>query len=219
MRGKIRMVRDLGKESKRMRNGNRFVKDLDGSGVFARDTDRLLRDYLNLRKKIYNTYAPSFSDQATKEELRSYIDEQFVKLVKEYDINSPVDFPGYINKKLKLRVKQSFVKNKYKDKGREQLMRKDEGIETLLDAQSEFNPEDDSYEVISLLEYLGSGVTLTEAEEYIIRVWMSEAIPNNHLVARVSEMYDLTSTESKTVIRDLKEFVGTKLNSYNSVGK
>lgn len=213
------MVRDLEKESKKMRNGNRFVKDLDGSGVFARDTDRLLRDYTNLRKKIYSMYASSFSDPATKEELRSYIDEQFVKLVKEYDINSPVDFPGYINKKLKLRVKQSFVKNKYKDKGREQLMKKDNGIDTLLDGQSEFNPEDDSYEVISLLEHLGSGVTLSDAEEYIIRVWMSESVPTNHLVTRVADLFDMTPTETKAVIRDLKEFVGTKLNSYNSVDK
>src|SRR5690606_39735877 len=64
------------------------------------------------------SYAGSFADDATRRELRSYIDEQFVKLVKEYDINNPVDFPGYIDKKLKLRVKQTFIKNQFRSEER-----------------------------------------------------------------------------------------------------
>lgn len=212
------MVRDLEKESKRIRNGNRFVDDGGGTGVFARDPERLLKDYTNLRKKIYNTYAPAFTDVATKEELKSYIDEQFVKLVKEYDINSPVDFPGYISKKLKLRVKQSFVKNKFKDRGREQLMKKDNGIESLLDVQSEAHPEDTSYEVILMMEYLGKGVTLSDVDKFILKLWLTEEVPNKHLVTKVTENFGLTTTEAKNTIKDLKEYVGVRLIGYNSVG-
>lgn len=211
------MVRDLEKESKRIRNGNHFVNDAGGTGVFARDPERLLKDYTNLRKKIYNTYSPAFTDMATKEELKSYIDEQFVKLVKEYDINSPVDFPGYISKKLKLRVKQSFVKNKFKDRGREQLMKKDNGIESLLDVQSETHPEDASYEVILMMEYLGKGVTLSEVDTFILKLWLTEEVPNKHLVVKVTEKFGLTTTEAKNTIKDLKEYVGVRLIGYNSV--
>lgn len=202
------MVRDLNKEAQKIRNGNRFVKEVDGTGVFSRDADRLLNEYTNLRKKLYSTYSGSFSDQATREELRSYIDEQFVKLVKEYDINSPVDFPGYIDKKLKLRVKQTFVKNQYRDKGREKLLSREDGIDILLDEQEydELQEED-----MTILNDIFSGVDFSEPETFIIKSWLTSPVTDARLTQQVSKEYSVTKREADVMLKNLKDFVRIKL--------
>ncbi|MGI4630682.1 hypothetical protein ACR2YW_28040, partial [Klebsiella pneumoniae] len=96
---------------KKANNGNRYVIDIDGIPVdFERDLDSLLNRYKNLRWSLYHRYAGILSNDFERQELREYIDEQFIKLVKEYNIRSKVDFPGYIKAKLTLRVQNSYVK-------------------------------------------------------------------------------------------------------------
>ncbi len=63
-----------------------------------------------LRKSIYRKLAASVPSTADKEDLVNFIDEQFVKLVKEYDPMSGVDFPGYISKMLLIRAKGLYVR-------------------------------------------------------------------------------------------------------------
>lgn len=205
------MVRDLNKEAKKIRNGNRFVEESEGKGVFSRDVDRLFLEYTNLRKKIYNMHAGAFNDEATKEELRSYIDEQFIKLVKEYDINSPVDFPGYINKKLKLRVKQTFVKNKFKERGREKLMSKDDGVSMLLDNQ--IMEEDSHLDFVELdtLHYLFGDMTFSKEEEYILQIWLYAPVPDNKLINQVSNVFGISKKEAKRIVINLKNSVKDNL--------
>lgn len=75
----------------------------------ARDLDRLYEQYRPLRLSLITQFAPDCVDSATKEELPSYIDEQFIRLTLEYDVSSPVDYPGYIKILLTLRTKYSFI--------------------------------------------------------------------------------------------------------------
>lgn len=206
------MVRDLEKEAQKIRNGNRYIEDTSGNGVFARDPERLLKEYTNLRKKLYSTYAGSFADDATRRELRSYIDEQFVKLVKEYDINNPVDFPGYIDKKLKLRVKQTFIKNQFRDKKRERLTGSDNGVELLMDA---YEYDEMDLDDVGILDSIFSGVSFSEEELFIINSWVTTSQTDKMLTQNLMEEFAMTKREADVLIKGMKEFVTFKLEEYN----
>lgn len=89
-----------------------------------REVEQLYKQYSKLRHKIVRdemsrfTYRDSETgrvvyDKAQVDDLKSYVDYQFVKLTKEYNPNSGVDFPGYIKSKLKLRTAHSYIKRKY----------------------------------------------------------------------------------------------------------
>jgi hypothetical protein len=86
-----------------------------------RDIEGLYKQYSGLRNKLLRQEKARFAykdpvtgkfvyDKAKVNDLKSYIDYQFVLLVKEYDPNSPVDFPNYIKTKLTLRTKHSYIK-------------------------------------------------------------------------------------------------------------
>lgn len=86
--------------------------------VYPRDKKALYKAYKNLRKAIIKEQQGNFSisgssnqvlDHSRVADLNAYIDEQFIRLVQEYDIHSPVDFPGYVKAKLSLRTANSFV--------------------------------------------------------------------------------------------------------------
>lgn len=207
------MVRDLEKEAKKIRNGNRYVQAVDGRGVFPRDSDRLFLEYKNLRGKIYSDYRESFRDEATKQELRSYIDEQFIKLVKEYDINSPVDFPGYIKKKLGLRVKQTFVKNQFRDKGRESLTKNEGDIEGMLEGDA------DTYEVdnsdLDLLEFVFSHADFTEVQKDILDLWLTKRRTDKEIQETVSQRHGIKPKQVETDMSELRQFVLYKVELYN----
>ena len=82
-----------------------------------RDVEALWSQYEPLRNAIFAKHMYKFGslnevgsptdliyDSAGLEDLRAYIDTEFTRLVLEYDINGPIDFPGYIYKKLGKRV-------------------------------------------------------------------------------------------------------------------
>lgn len=91
---------------------------MPSNNMYPRDKEALYSAYKNLRKAIIkeqqNNFVISDSpnkilDHARVSDLNAYIDEQFIRLVQEYDIHSPIDFPGYIKTKLSLRTANSFV--------------------------------------------------------------------------------------------------------------
>src|SRR5699024_11500089 len=98
---------------------------------FERELDSLLNRYKKLRWSLYHKYAGILSNDFERQELREYIDEQFIKLVKEYNIRSKVDFPGYIKAKLTLRVQNSYVKKNEKYKRTEIIGKKDYTVEEI----------------------------------------------------------------------------------------
>lgn len=207
------MARDIEKEQQKIRNGNRYVDESEGGrGVFSRDADRLFLEYTNLRKKIYNTQKYKFPDEATRKELESYIDEQFVKLVKEYEINSPVDFPGYIKTKLNLRVSQVFIRGRYRDLEREPIMSNDWDIENLLAYE-----EVDEYlkdKGNDVLGHLLVGLPLTDIQKVILETWLDHPMPQTTVVTRLTKQFDLTRVEADEEIEELKEYLGYRLKGY-----
>lgn len=101
--------------------------------MYKRDTEKLYRQYINLINGIFKDQKKKFSygsdfnnskmliddDDPRAADLRSYIDEQFVKLVQEYHIHSVVDFPGYIKNMLGLRTKHTYIKGYFRYVNRE----------------------------------------------------------------------------------------------------
>lgn len=204
------MSRDLKKEQVEIRNGNRFVTEVHGTGVFPRDTDRLFRQYANLRHKVYNTHKDSFNSEATRKELRSYIDEQFVKLTKEYDINGEVDFPGYIKKALNLRVRHSFVKGKFRDTTRERLGSEDNEIEGLLaeDLQSTQLIED-----AELIDELLSSANFSDLELAVFQSLLKSNLKEKELVKELASEYNVSFKAVRDSVKNVKEYLALKLRN------
>ena len=207
------MTRDLEKESKKIRNGNRYVLDHSGKGVFARDTDRLFIEYTNLRKKLYNKHKDSFPDSATRAELKSYIDEQFIKVVKEYEINSAVDFPGYIKKKLPLRVRESFMHGKFKEKGREILTKEENDIEEMLESMETY--EELNVDDLDLRDFVFSNGKFTDMEVDIINFWLEGKQTDAGIIRAMIAMYDCNKREVERAMEELRTYVKNKIQAYN----
>lgn len=97
---------------------------------YPRDLSTMYKQYKHLRehigKKEYERFIYHYAnhtvvDKAKIDDLDSYINYEFIKLVQEYDPTSPVDFPGYIKSKLTLRTKHSYLKSYFKHMYRESL--------------------------------------------------------------------------------------------------
>jgi len=205
------MARNVDKEQEQILNGNRFMVNTDeNKGVFLRDVDKLMHQYRNLRMSVYSQYKDYLPDPVSQEELMSYINEQFVRLVKEYDINGPVDFPGYIKTKLNYRVKNSYIKGEYRDRQRVFVPKNDFDVSNLLEKQMIQDEELDYYET---LEYALQDVKLSELEKEILYYMMQEL--TDAQIERKIKSNHPKNTYSSAVIRDtLKEmqtFLKTKL--------
>lgn len=180
-------------------------------GAYARDADRLYEEYTNLRMSLYNKYQGNFRNQETKNELMSYIDEQFVKLVKEYDINSPVDFPGYVKTKLTARVAYSFVRGKHRDNNREVIMREEGTLQQLLeqDGISEYHRLD----MEDLLNHLFGSEDMSEASWDILAGWM-EYKTEREITVEVAERYGETYAYVDREKDRIKALIKKNLETY-----
>ncbi|AOZ62065.1 sigma factor [Bacillus phage QCM8] len=205
------MPRDTEKEQEQLWNGNRFLVNTDEStGVFLRDVDKLLHQYANLRNSIYNQYKVYLADPISQDELKSYIDEQFIRLVKEYDIGSDVDFPGYIKIKLHYRVKNSYIKSVYRDSQRVFVTRNAFDVSHLIEQNPSNDEELDYY---AALEYALKGVELDDMEKqvlfYIIQelsdVQIEQHIRDNNPNEKIS------SSLVRSKIKSMQTFLKTKL--------
>ncbi|AYJ76332.1 RNA polymerase sigma factor 1 [Bacillus phage BSP12] len=205
------MSRDVEKEQEQILNGNRFmVNTSESRGVFLRDVDKLMHQYRNLRLSVYNQFKGDLPDPVSQEELRSYIDEQFVRLVKEYDINGPVDFPGYIKTKLTYRVKHSYIKGEYRDRYRVFVTRNDFDVSNLLEKTPLIDEELDYYEV---LEYALHDVTLTELEKEVL-FYILQEMTDAQIERKIRENHEkerLSSSYIRGTLKNMQVFLKTKL--------
>jgi len=88
-----------------------------GSNVkFVRDPVKLYHQYRNLIYAIGKKYSVYFSDSSDREDLFEYVKDAFISLVYEYDIDSKVDFKGYVKRMLEKRVRESYSKREKKRK-------------------------------------------------------------------------------------------------------
>lgn len=204
------MARDVEKEQSMIRNGNRYVREQEGTGVFVRDVDRLYVQYTNLRHKVYNSYKDNFSDEATQQELKSYIDEQFVKLTKEYEINGDIDFPGYIKRMLNQRVRGTFLKNKFRDNNRERLGKEENEVELLMGYSSEIDPDVAFRE---LVEEVFSDVHLSDIERAILNLWINTDLKDREVIIQVTSEQAVSVQAVQLAMKELRIFVMAKLNT------
>lgn len=204
-------MRDIEKEQTTLNNGNRFVVNADEhTGVFLRDVDKLIHQYRNLRMSVYNQYKDYLPDPISQEELKSYIDEQFVRLVKEYDINGPVDFPGYIKTKLNYRVKHSYIKGEYRDRQRVFVPRNDFDVSSLIEKNPMMDEELDYYEAI---EYALHDADLTALEKEILFLLLQE-MTDTQIEKKVKKMHKdekLSSSSIRDTIKRMQTFLRTRL--------
>lgn len=205
------MPRDIEREQEQLWNGNRFsVNTEESTGVFLRDVDKLLHQYKNLRNSIYNQYKTYLADPVSRDELKSYIDEQFIRLVKEYDIGSDVDFPGYIKIKLTYRVKNSYIKSVFRDSQRVFVTRNAFDVSNLLEQNPSNDEELDYYET---LEFALKGVELDDMEKqvlfYIIQELSDVQIEQNIRDSHPNEKISSSLVRSK--IKNMQTFLKTKL--------
>ena len=205
------MSRDIEKEQDQILNGNRFmVNTSETRGVFLRDVDKLMHQYRNLRLSVFNQYKDSLPDPVSQDELRSYIDEQFVRLVKEYDINGPVDFPGYIKTKLTYRVKHSYIKGEYRDRHRVFVTRNDFDVSNLIEKTPLIDEELDYYEV---LEYALHDVKLTELEKEIL-FYILQEMTDAQIERKVKENHKQDKVSAACIrdtLKNMQMFLKTKL--------
>lgn len=191
-------MRDLEKEQEQILNGNRFmVNTSETTGVFLRDVDKLMHQYRNLRMSIFSTYKDYLPDPVSQDELISYIDEQFIRLVKEYDINGPVDFPGYIKTKLNYRVKHSYIKGEYRDRHRVFIPKNDFDVSNFIESNPSKDADLDFYEV---LEFALRGMQLSELEKEVLFFMMQEMTDSQ--VEKAVKKKHPGNKYSSTVIRD-----------------
>lgn len=217
------MSRDLEKEANKILNGAGFLKNVEETnGVFSRDPEQLFHQYKNLRVSVYNKYKGYIPDEATRSELMSYISEQFLRLVKEYDINGPVDFPFYVDNKLKLRVKNSFIKNNYRDKSRVFTTKHEFDVTDLIESNEAM---DSLLEEMEVLEAALHGVKLDEidrdiltllvrehTDSYIIKILVSKyardgAVPALLIEEKLADLKELLRTRLHEMIKERSNYV------------
>lgn len=197
---------------KKASNGNRYVVDVDGIPVdFERDLDSLLNRYKNLRWSLYHRYAGILSNDFERQELREYIDEQFIKLVKEYDIRSKVDFPGYIKAKLTLRVQNSYVKKNEKYKRTEIIGKKDYTVESLTEDLNE------DFEDSQIMSYVFDDIEFTEIQSELLKELLinPEREDDAFIVSQVAEKFDMKRKEVASELTELRDYVRFKINAYH----
>jgi len=193
-------------------NGTRYIIDTDGIPIdFERDIDKLLEKYKNLRWALYHKYAGILSNDAEREELREYIDEQFIKLVKEYDIRSKVDFPGYIKAKLTLRVRNSYIKKNQKYKNTELIGKNDYTVETLTESLST------GVEESELFSYVFDGVEFTELQSELLKRLLDNNIEGDdtYIVSQIAEQFQVRRAEVVRELTELRDYVRFKINAYH----
>ncbi|ADH03251.1 RNA polymerase sigma factor [Bacillus phage W.Ph.] len=207
------MSRDLEKEANKILNGAGFLKNVEETnGVFSRDPEQLFHQYKNLRVSVYNKYKGYIPDEATRSELMSYISEQFLRLVKEYDINGPVDFPFYVDNKLKLRVKNSFIKNNYRDKSRVFTTKHEFDVTDLIESNEAM---DSLLEEMEVLEAALHGVKLDEIDRDILTLLVREHTDSyiiKILVSKYARDGAVPALLIEEKLADLKELLRTRLH-------
>ena len=197
-------------------NGNRYVIDTDGvGGVFQRDIDKLYHQFANLRHSIYQQHAWKFDSDIKREELKEYIDEQFVILTKEYSVNSPVDFPGYIKKKLTLRVGRSYVQNKLAKDREEFLGSKDNTVELLAESSNEGITDSELYEYV-----IGEG-NFNEVQYAILDKLLNDNFryEDSRIVTIVSNEFKISREEVKEEFDELYEYVKFRCSKFYEMSK
>lgn len=173
-----------------------------------RDVAALYTQYQNLinhifqqerSRFVYNNGDNKYVDEVRLDDLRGYIVSEFVKLVKEYDVDSPVDFPFYIKEKLTLRTRHSYLKKLFKDWDREALGTSEEQVQDLYESSQDMKAFKDSYRLSPLLDGLAQG----KEEEAILTLLMN-GTKTSEIIKALQPYTEKTKDELELDITRLK---------------
>lgn len=176
----------------------------------ARDVDALFAQYKPLRLRVYGQLNHGITKQADQEDLTSFINEHFVRLVKEYDPSSGVDLPGYISIMLPMRSKYSFLGSLLKLADKEGTTEGDDEVLTFLENTTESFIEDNQHE---FLAYLHETVRMDEMEDEVLGLLLAHSRPS--VIERsLRDEFGLNTKEAKETIQEVKDAVGYVYKRY-----
>ena len=188
---------------------------------YPRDLSTMYKQYKHLREHIgeeeyerfiYHYENHTVVDKAKIDDLDSYINYEFIKLVQEYDPTSPVDFPGYIKSKLTLRTKHSYLKSYFKHMYRESLtstgiFSKEYENLPVPESSTELPPE-----LYSKL----TDKSLSALDRLIIECW-SEGLINKqiYVIARSRGLFKQSRVKFSSYMDNLKQTLRSALKESN----
>ena len=174
-----------------------------------------MHNYKNLRYALYYRFANQMDSYVKKEELLEYINEQFIKLVKEYNIHSEVDFPYYIKSKLTMRVRNSYVKKNRDRDSNVVFGNDDDTLETIIESS-----DSDLY-MNDLVSYLFDGVDFTEVESELLHEIFTndENVDDPIIVSTVASRMEVPRKDVTRTLTELKDFIRFKLHAHESNNK
>ena len=188
---------------------------------YPRDLSTMYKQYKPLREHIgkeeyerfiYHYENHTVVDKAKLDDLDSYINYEFIKLVQEYDPTSPVDFPGYIKSKLTLRTKHSYLKSYFKHMYRESLT-----------STGAFSKEYENLPVPESLTELPPELyskltdnSLSDLDKLIIECW-SEGLTNKQIysIARSKGLFKQSRGKLSSYMDNLKQALRSTLKESN----
>lgn len=185
---------------------------------YARDIDRLYVMYKPLRLAVYKEVSSWLTSEQDKADLTSFINEHFVRLVKEYDPTSNVDFPGYIKKMLTLRAKHSFTSNLRRYSTKEDTVGTQEDMLEYLSVDSSSDvgePEEAVYDYFHRFqEYVEEQVGLTPLQRDALKLLLTEH-STKYVNTYLADKYDEDYREVSKVVALFKETLRPLIDSFN----
>lgn len=177
---------------------------------FVKDPQKLIYQYHNLIYNLGKRYAHRFKNEADRQALFAYILDAFYSLVLEYDPKSGVDFPGYIDRKLKDRVYFSYV-NKLQPSMKVKA-RHITGKHLKFDNKVALVDTNNDIEIIQVYTQQG---TLSDSKDYYVmsnQVKLLRSIKEPIYVDYVT--YEMPKTSSKEFLLKQDEITVEDLQSY-----
>lgn len=201
---------NLSFNAKRAKEAGSRYAPVNSGQEFTRDVDALFVKFAPLRKSIQHKLTMSVPSEADREDLISFINEQFVKLVKEYDPSSGVDFPGYITKMLTMRTKYLYVRPVNREHERE-AQTTDEEILSALD-ETDIAMEEEG--ISDIIDHVASKLHLTE-DDRAVMVLLSDGFQDKDIISRMVTK-GIKQEEAKEYLETLKSSLAYALADYNA---
>lgn len=214
------LERQLSYNTRRMNSsGSRYTPS--GSNTeYSRDVDRLYVLYKPLRLAVYKDVASWLGNEVDKEDLTSFINEHFVRLVKEYDPTSNVDFPGYIKKMLTLRAKHSFTSTLRRLNDKEDSVGGQDALLSYISIDNTDNSVNSDEEIVNeyfskFYHYVVESAGLEELDRKVLRLILTEHT-NKYIAQYLQDEWGMGARESSRYVNRFRNSLKDLAESFNS---
>ena len=177
---------------------------------YIRDVEAQYDNYRNLRLTVLGLVSPRLNRYEDREDLRSFIDEYFIRTLLEYDPRSPVDLPGYMKTMLTTRARGTFITAHKKIDNSESAFDAFDIIE--LQAEDEYesvNPFPDD-----LIDYIAKSLALNDYEVVAVS-GIANGESRYAITKRLRERFsEMTQQKSFEIYSDCLEAVKSIVATY-----